>query len=355
MRKITVFTAFAAMMFWSCWTIAATAPVTPPDASHPDFSRVQDWLEHHFEAAAYDGLGMLVWKDGKVVYERYFGNYDENTSLAIASSTKWLSGAALMTLVDDGLISLDDPLSKYLPEFNGEKARITIRQAFSHTSALGKVDGDGAWRRSTSTAEYARQVAKQPLEAEPGTELRYASESMQVVGAIAEQVTGKRWEVLFHERIAGPLTMSNTGYSQTGEAINPMLAGWAHSTVRDFARFLEMLIAKGRYDGHQVLSAQAIRVMHANQVGDVPITQGSRGRRASQSRYGIGNWVDETDAKGDSNLNSSPGALGMRPWIDWDDNYFAIYFIDRRTAKNKDYRGNIRELIDLVDAAVNLN
>ena len=45
----------------------------------------------------------------------------------------------------------------------------------------------------------------------------------------------------------------------------------------------------------------------------------------------------------------------MRPWIDWDDNYFAIYFIDRRTAKNKDYRGNIRELIDLVDAAVNLN
>ncbi len=82
------------------------------------------------------GASMILIKDGQTVYERYFGSFSDNRTVLIASSSKWLAGATLMALVDEGALSLDDPVSKYLQYFTGQKGTMTLRQMFSHTSGL---------------------------------------------------------------------------------------------------------------------------------------------------------------------------------------------------------------------------
>jgi len=145
-------------------------------------------------------MALLVWQDGKVIYERYFGDYDPHTQVAIASASKWLSAATVMTLVDEGRLDLDARITQYLPGFAGAKAEMTIRQMFSHASGL--VDFPGEWDYSTTPMAYAQAIAREGrMAASPGTEIRHASASMQVVGAIAEQISGRSCNDLFLDRI----------------------------------------------------------------------------------------------------------------------------------------------------------
>jgi CubicO group peptidase (beta-lactamase class C family) len=104
-------------------------------ASH-DFAAITECLKKAVEDAPLDGACLLVVKDGKTIYEQCFGKYKPDTLVSIASASKWLSAATIMTLVDAGKLSLDDSVSKYLPKFTGTKGEITIRQLLSHTSGL---------------------------------------------------------------------------------------------------------------------------------------------------------------------------------------------------------------------------
>jgi CubicO group peptidase (beta-lactamase class C family) len=80
--------------------------------------RIQTWIDRGY----YRGAGLLIAKDGRVLYERYFGTYTPDTVVFIASAGKWLAAATIMTLVDEGTLSLDDPASKCLPMLQGPKA-----------------------------------------------------------------------------------------------------------------------------------------------------------------------------------------------------------------------------------------
>src|SRR5919198_4343998 len=80
-----------------------------------DFSAVTALAQNLVDTVPLDGASLILIKDGQVIYEHYFGSYDASTAVAIASASKWLSGATLMTLVDEGKLSFDDPVSKYLP------------------------------------------------------------------------------------------------------------------------------------------------------------------------------------------------------------------------------------------------
>jgi CubicO group peptidase (beta-lactamase class C family) len=93
--------------------------------------RVQGWVDRGY----YPGAAMLVAKDNKIIYEKCFGNYTPDTEVLIASAGKWLAAATIMTLVDEGKLSLDDHPSKWLPEFKDDpKDQATLRQMLSHTS-----------------------------------------------------------------------------------------------------------------------------------------------------------------------------------------------------------------------------
>jgi CubicO group peptidase (beta-lactamase class C family) len=354
-------------------TLITSACTGQPQASAPqtayDFSQVTSYMDTGYKSLSLPGASLLVAKDGRIVYKEHFGAYNDTTVVPIASSSKWLSAAVIMTLVDEGKIALDDPVSKYLPQFTGQKAAITIRQMFSHTSGIVEAGDRQLWNYDITMAEFADQAAKATdnMAGEPGTGVRYASTSMQIVGAIAEKVTGKSWNTLFEERIGDPCDMPDTSFIRapgTGSgrtmpellkpATNPMLAGSAKSSLRDYSHFLEMLANNGVYKGKRVLSEKAVREMQKDQAAGLPLLRASNDRMGRNSTYGLGEWVDVKASDGRTIQVSSPGAWGFRPWINLDRHVYAVFMMQREVGGpviNETF--DPWKLIDLVHEATN--
>lgn len=315
-----------------------TGPITErPSQSTPESKATPRDLQQIDQLLSEQGkqLGsfavILVTTDG-VVYRKAFGNYPIDQIEPIASSSKWLAGALVMALVDEGKLSLDDPVSKYLPEFTGEKAGITVRQLFSHTSGLPAEIGCRNNRRTTLDA-CAKQIAKLKLNAEPGTQFFYGGISMHVGGRVVEVVGGKSFNDLFIEKISQPLGMANTDFYAYGATQNPRPAGDARSTLDDYAKFLQMILNGGELNGRRVLSAKAVVVMHQDQTGGSTIkysifwNKGYLDPTLPSARYGVGLWGEKIDAQsGKILLASSPGALGSYPWVDFENKVAGVIF-----------------------------
>src|ERR1700674_3771806 len=135
--KAGVVRALIAFALIGILTLVAGARPGPAGASPGyDFSSVQASIQAQVDAGTFPGASLLLFKDGETIYEHDFGTFGSATTVPIASSSKWLSGAVIMSLVDSGAISLDDTVSKYLPDWTGQEGTITIRQLMSHTSGL---------------------------------------------------------------------------------------------------------------------------------------------------------------------------------------------------------------------------
>ncbi len=324
-------------------------------ASTGKFDGVSAYLDAGYRSLGLPGASLLIWRRGKTLYERYFGDYTADTVVPIASSSKWLAAAVLMTLVDDGLIGLDKPLSTYLPQFVGKKGEMTIRQMFAHTSGLVDPGGEGdQWDYAITMAQYADRIARDGvLRADPGVEFRYGSVSMQLVGAVAEQVTGKSWNDLFLERIAKPCDMPNTAFAKVAANRNPMLAGGASSSLPDYSHFMEMIARRGMFRGRRVISEASVREMQRDQSGAALMKGASNDRMGRASHYGLGEWLDVQDKDGRPIQVSSPGAFGFRPWLHLDRELFGVFMM-RRTGRAAPYANNTFDpwkLIDLVHEA----
>ena len=298
--------------------IADTSAPTPTPSISYDFTTLDKILER--VAPKHGGIALVLIKDDKVIYRKSFGSHSPETVVPIASASKWLSGALMMTLVDEGKLSLDDPVSKYLPEFTGDKANITIRQLFAHTSGLPsetRCRND----KKTSLERCASQIARLPLAAAPGEEFFYAGVSMHAGGRVAEVVTGKSWNELFLERIAVPLGMTKTDFFAYGPTSNPRPAGDARSSADDYAKFLQMLLREGNFNGRQILSPPAVAELHNDQTRGARIeyTIYEKHRDLDPNlplaRYGVGVWRERA-SNGQLQDLSSQGALGFTPWID---------------------------------------
>jgi uncharacterized protein (TIGR03437 family) len=275
------------------------------------------------------GLTLTLEQNGSVIYSRTVGASGSNGRIPIASATKWYSGALIMALVDRGRLSLDDPVSKWLPEYGGAKAAITVRQLFSHTSGLPE-DAPCLAARDMSLARCAAEIASVPLDAAPGTRFSYGGASMQVGGRIAELAGGAPWHVLFDETIARPLGFTCTAYDVFGAPENPRIAGGATSCTSDYLRFLRMLLNRGAGDGRRVLSPGAVAQLLADQTAGVPIAFSpyqsfSRLDPAlPAARYGIGVWRERSDPSGELEVASSQGAFGFTPFIDFKRNLTGV-------------------------------
>lgn len=268
------------------------------------------------------GCGLLLLRGGKVVYRRAVGQVDLDRPIPIASATKWMTGAVVLALMDQGLLRLDDPASKYLPRFGGDKSGITLRQLLSHTSGL-PMTHPALDRRDITLAEAVDEIARASVMAPPGVVCVYGDASIQVAGRIAEVASGRTWSALFAMALSGPLGMSHTSWKGTAPAGNPHLAGGAVSTAGEYARFLVMLLGKGAYGGRRVLSNAAVDEMLRDQTRGSPIRFNpfellpALHPRWRQVRYGICNWLEVVDAETGAALEaSSPGVFGFCPWID---------------------------------------
>jgi len=216
------------------------------------------------------GCALILIEGERVIYRKAFGRFTAETVVPIASASKWISGGVIMALVDERTIRLDDRASKLLPQFQGKKGDITIRQMFSHTHGFPERPNHHRNTRLT-LQEAVDKIAEVPLACHPGTELLYSGLGMQVAARTAEIATGKSWVEIFEEKISGPLEMTSTTYDAFGRTDNPNVAGSVETCIDDYGHFVTMVLNGGVFRGKRVLSEDAVSAMLTNQSGDVPI------------------------------------------------------------------------------------
>jgi len=236
----------------------------------------------------------------------------------IASVTKAITGTAMMALIDEGRVQLEDPVSKYLPELadlwvkasvtedevvlKRLKTPITVRQVMCHISGMPySSQAEGLLIGGQPLADAVRSYAMTPLESEPGSAFNYSNIGINIGGRIVEVVSGMPFESFLQEKFFGPLGMEDTTFFPSAEQIlklptvyaandtndglvavpNSMLklpldgpgryaapAGGLFSTAADLFRFCRMILNGGEWNGRRYLSEAAIRGMTTKQTGN---------------------------------------------------------------------------------------
>jgi CubicO group peptidase (beta-lactamase class C family) len=293
-----------------------------PSLAASSLDSIDPLIESHLGVLG-GGASLAIVQNGKVILRRHYGTFADETVVPIASASKWISAAVIMSMVDEGKLSLDDRVIKYIPSFSGDKSSITIRQLLSHTSGLPAETGlssSGCLSdRFTTLAACAGEIAAGPLIAAPGTEFNYGGLSMQVAGRVAEIVEGKAWEEIFQKRMAQPLALTTMTY---GSSANPLIAGGVRSSLDDYVHFLQMILNRGVLNGRMILSAASVDEMQKDQtrgaaIGFTPYEKyGYLDPALPSTRYGLGEWLERVDATGRTVEVSCQGAFGFSPWID---------------------------------------
>jgi len=291
-------------------------------------NKIQEWLIKGY----YPGAAVIVVKDNKVLFKKYYGNFNPESTAHIASAGKWLAAATIAAIVDEGKLSWDDRVDKWLPQFKDVKGAATLRQLFSHTSGYPDYQPVGNHRDDYQTlAESVDHIVGLPADTTPGSVFHYGGLAMQVAGRMAEIATGKDWETLFQEKIARPLNMHGTHFTpvDTTGGHNPMLGGGAVASLGDYANFLSMIRNTGIFQDKRILSVKAIKELQANQVGNAKVNKGEYVERARASSrkdiYGLGEWREEVDTAGSPTLISSPSWAGSYPWIDYKNHVYGFF------------------------------
>jgi CubicO group peptidase (beta-lactamase class C family) len=278
---------------------------------------------------------LLVWQNDKIIIERNLGKYNRNTIEPLASCSKWFTAAMAMTFIDERLISADDTIGKYMPDFTKyHKGNITIRQCLSHTTGFKSEQISIRMilerRKYNSLADEVNSFVLMPLAGEPGKVFGYGNIGLNIVGRIMEIVSGKDFESVFQERIAAPLEMKHTTFSKS-KAVNP--SGGAYSTAADYMNFLVMILNRGEYKGKRIISQEAIKEMQVSRTAGLKIIYTPAEARGYE--YGYGEWILEKDNSGSSIVVSSPGLFGTFPYVDISRNYAAIIFVRNLQFRNR--------------------
>ncbi len=384
---------FAISFIWLFSAIQISFAQTITEAGKPPISgfsqervaKLDAMLEEAIQKEQVPGLVAMVIKDGKIVYHSAKGLSDvesgikmeKNSIFRIASQTKAITSTAIMMLWEEGKFRLDDPISKFIPEFKNPQVlttfsygdttftakpstkEITIRHLLTHTSGLGYgvIDGDERMRmiyhkagvmdlfttENITIGESIKRLAKLPLHHEPGSKYTY-SEGLDVLGYLIEIVSGMPFDVFLKTRIFDPLGMNDTrfylsdaqasrlvtvqtrkdgkwtafpvtfydpDYPKTGAKTFFSGGAGLSSTTEDYAKFLQMYLYGGIYNGKRLLSALTITTIMTNQVGDL---LGDGGRD-----YGLAFGI--VDQKG-----VQLGGIGSLGTFDWGGYFNTQYF-----------------------------
>jgi len=256
----------------------------------------------------------------------------------IASQSKPMTATALMLLVDEGKVNVDDPVEKYLPEFKGEWLKekedsehmslkrpahpITIRNLLTHTSGLPFSSPlEVPTLDVLPLAARVRSYAMMPLDFEPDSKYQYSNAGMNTVGRILEVVSGVPYEQFMEQRLFQPLRMKDTTFWPSSRQLGrlaksykanagktgleetkidqlqyplndrdrqPMPAGGLFSTAADVARFCQMIMNGGTLDGKRYLSEAEVRQMTTKQTPDAVPEQYGFGWSTGNSEFGHG-------------------------------------------------------------------
>ncbi|MBB5048964.1 CubicO group peptidase (beta-lactamase class C family) [Rhodopseudomonas rhenobacensis] len=305
-------------------------PQGKPEAlglSTPRLAAMSDAFKREIDKGNIPGVTVLVARRGAIGWFEALGRQNpaaaapmsQDSIFRIFSMTKPIVSIAIMQLVEDGKLLLDDALATFIPEFAGQKVgvardgrlelvaptrAITIQDLLRHTSGIGYEHiGSGPIQtayldaklgsRKLSNAEHARLVAGIPLLCQPGAAFNY-SRSTDILGRVLEVVTGQTLGAVLHERVLAPLQMNETAFHTgpenaarlaepfakdpwSGEPVKlfdmlerPAMesgGGGLTSTTMDYARFCQMLLNGGTLDGTRIIGRKTLQLMASNHLG----------------------------------------------------------------------------------------
>jgi CubicO group peptidase (beta-lactamase class C family) len=292
--------------------------------------KIGEFFRNEVATGKIPGAVLLIQQHGKPVYQQFFGVRDavtkapmtDDTIFRIFSMSKAITSVAAMTLIEHHKIKIDDPVAIYIPSFatasvgvektaeNGEKVldlvplnrQLTIHDLMTHTSGITYgFYGEGLVRKAYTNAriydgdfnnaEFAERIARLPLAEQPGTKWDYGH-STDILGRVIEVASGKSLLQYEKESLLDPLGMPDTNFYVTDPAKQKLLAkpepgdsnykvgfdpevvrkwesggGGMLTTLSDFAKFAQMLLNGGTFEGKQYLSPKSFELMASDHIG----------------------------------------------------------------------------------------
>jgi CubicO group peptidase (beta-lactamase class C family) len=394
----------------SCAKELTTALPEEIGFSSERLQRINKVVQQYVDEGKVAGVVTLVARKGKVIHNEAFGMIDiENTKpmskdamFRIASMSKPVTCVAVMKLYEQGKFLLNDPVSKYIPEFTkpkvlvpwpygglygttAAKREITIRHLLNHTSGityewgpLGKLYkkaniSSGLYPCEGTIGDMVKKLAKQPLISHPGEEVHYGL-SIDVLGYLVEVLSGKDFNTFCKEQIFEPLQMKDTCFMLPREKL-PRLArlyalnnagklekdpvdpvflteqkyfsGGAGiiSTASDYARFAQMILNGGELDGVRILSRKTVELMTSNSLGEKygPF----RYNTGDKMGYGFGIRTErgEFDELESIGIFGWDGAFFTRFWIDPKEQLVALFLSQMNNYWSTDLATKFRVLV----------
>jgi CubicO group peptidase (beta-lactamase class C family) len=346
-------------------------------------------LQHFVDNDEISGaVTVVVGPDGIIAVEA-FGLADvakkrsmgKDSMFWIASMTKPMTAMAVMMLVEEGKVKLDDPLEKYVPEFKGIQVKteqglvattrlVTVKDLLTHSSGVdtGAITTAGAPIDTLPLATMAAAYAKKPLTDQPGTKWSYNNNAINLLGRIIEVASGKPYADFMEERLFEPLGMDNTTFwpspdhmdvaakpysknKETGalvEAKNsrfseplhdpkrtPFPAGGLYSCAKDLGKLYQMILNEGQLNGKRFLKASTLKQMTTNQLGDLPKVSFAPGMQMGLGFHLVHAPQEVTESLSVGSFGHG-GAFGTQAWIDPVKKRAYVLLIQRTDLKNSD-------------------
>ena len=292
-----------------------------------------------------DDQVLLIHKDGKILYQKSLGDFKPNIQAPIGESSQWLTAALVLMLVDEGKISLDDNIGKYLPIFpKWMKGYITLRHCLANTTGI-EADKSGAGKLfqkskfATLEEEVNYYAEKRAIAQNPGTWFQYNQMGSNIAGRVLEVLTKKKFDRLIQEKLLRPLNMRFTTFSNYTGPISPF--DGAKSTANDYMNFLIMLLNKGKFMGKQILSEASVNELLKMQTG-AAVNKFAPPFFNNYS-FSLGTWIENKDGTIIScNAQNAPFV-----WVDYCRGYAAILLPKKEQDVQK------RELYNQLQTAIN--
>ena len=312
-----------------------------------NFDAVDQLLKQNQKAIG-GGYAVVVWKDGKIVYQKQLNtDFTAKTQAPIGRAGDWMTAALVMTFVDEGKLSLDDKATQYIPLLGKYmKGYITIRNCLTHTTGIKtdeSVEKPLAKVHFETLEDMANSYAdKHSIATNPSTEVFYSAYGPNIAGRCLEVISKKTFGRLMMDRIERPLKMHATSFvNDDGGADDPSNGG--RSCANDYINFLTMLLNKGMFEGKRVLSEKAVQELETIQFGNLPVKYMPAALQGT--KVALGNYL----ANASGTLMVSPDLQGMAAWIDTCRNYAAVIIVEKPQEEKKPIYQN---LINLVGAAI---
>jgi CubicO group peptidase (beta-lactamase class C family) len=381
------------------------------NVSSERLARIDKMLQQTIDSGWTAGAVGFIARDGKIVYNKAFGVSDIGTNkkmlpddiFRIASQTKAITSIAAMMLFEEGKFLLDDPVSKYIPEFKSPqvletynetdttytavpaKREITVRNLLTHTSGIdyagigsprmraiyAKADIPGGFGTDKMIlSDKMKTLGKMPLVHQPGEKFTY-SLSVDVLGYLVEIWSGESLDQYFRKHIFEPLGMNDTYFyipeSKSSRLVQvntedsnrhviempqdyfnyPLLKGTyfsggagLNSTTKDYAVFLQMLLNNGEYNGKRLLSRRTVELITSNQIGEL---------NRNRNKFGLGFEITTKDGQAELGISEGSfswgGYFGTTYWADPKERLVCLVFMQQSPLSYPEIQNKFKAMV----------